>query len=131
MNTTEHLASEIEASVRAFFEGDEAKVNQWFEIPNQMLGGLRPRTFMHEPGSIKKLRSFVKEAEARNSLVDGRDQVLVAATALSGDANRAEQWIHNHRIDAFQGQTANQLVLEGRAHDVIRYLEMLEVGSLG
>lgn len=73
MNKVAELTSEVEASVRAFFEGDEAKVDLWFETPNPLLGGLRPRALMRDPRSIKKLHSFVKEAETNNGLVDGRE----------------------------------------------------------
>ena len=58
-------------------------------------------------------------------------RVLTAATELVGGAAEAEFWFRNHRIADFNDKTADVLVAEGRAEDVLRYIEMLSTGSAG
>ncbi len=127
----DELTSEIESVVHAFFKGDESKINLWFDTHNPMLGGFPPRLLMSAPETLKKVYSFVMDAEMNNALTDDAARVLAAATQLSGDADRAAQWFRFQVIEAFHGKTAERLVLDGRAEDVLRYIEMLEAGPLG
>lgn len=62
---------------------------------------------------------------------DDRKTVMDAATALAGDPVRADRWFRTQPIPELSGKTAEQLVLEGRAADVLKYIAMLETGSTG
>ena len=57
--------------------------------------------------------------------------VIRAAALLSGDLKKAASWYFADRIDVFGGSTAEELVLQGRARDVLRYIESLEAGFSG
>jgi hypothetical protein len=60
------------------------------------------------------------------------DRVMKAAiAAANGDMAKAEHWYSTERISEFGGKTAEQLVAQGRATDVIRLIHMLESGFLG
>ena len=58
-------------------------------------------------------------------------RVLKAASDLSGDMNKALYWFRNHPLQPFEYKTAEQLVADGKADAVVRYISMLEVGSAG
>ena len=58
-------------------------------------------------------------------------RVLAAATDLVGNASKAAFWYRNQPLSDFNYQTAETLVSEGRAEDVVRYIEMLSAGSTG
>ncbi len=58
-------------------------------------------------------------------------RVIRAATDLSGEAYGASFWFRNETLPAFGLKTAEQLVSEGRAEDVLRYLASLEAGTAG
>ena len=58
-------------------------------------------------------------------------RVFAAAAALAGDAVLAARWFHQEPLPDFHGATAAQLVAQGRANDVLRYIEMLEAGAAG
>lgn len=57
--------------------------------------------------------------------------VIRAAALLSGDLKKAASWYFADRIEVFGGLTAEALVLQGRARDVLRYIESLEAGFSG
>lgn len=57
--------------------------------------------------------------------------VVRAAALLSGDLKKAASWYFADRIGVFDGLTAEALVLQGRASDVLIYLETLEAGFSG
>jgi uncharacterized protein (DUF2384 family) len=57
--------------------------------------------------------------------------VLAAATDLVGSASKAAFWFRNQPLSDFGYQTAEVLVSEGRAEDVLRYIDMLSAGSAG
>ncbi len=128
---TYEMTPEIEAVVRTFFKGGEPKINLWFDTPNPMLGGVRPRLLMSRPETLKKLHNFVMDADLNNRLATDAARLLASATALSGNSDLAMQWFTSEAIEAFEGKTAQQLVLEGRVEDVLRYIEMLDAGPLG
>jgi hypothetical protein len=68
------------------------------------------------------------------STVSGSDEarVLAAARALAaGEADRAWAWYANEPLREFSGQTAQELVRQGRAHDVLRLLAMYGAGAAG
>lgn len=58
-------------------------------------------------------------------------RVFTVAAQLSGDANRAATLIRNEPLRAFASKTADELVQEGRADDVIAYLESWAGGAAG
>lgn len=67
----------------------------------------------------------------RSEYLRESSRVLTAATDLVGGASEAASWFRNHPISDFNGKTAEILVSEGRAEDVLRYIEMLSAGSAG
>jgi hypothetical protein len=48
---------------------------------------------------------------------------------LGHDDERARTWYQTQPIPAFGGLTAHELVLAGRAEDVDRYIDHLELGG--
>ncbi len=58
-------------------------------------------------------------------------RVLAAATDLVGSASKAAFWYRNQPLSDFSYKTAEVLVSEGRAEDVLRYIDMLSAGSAG
>ena len=58
-------------------------------------------------------------------------RVLKAAADLSGDMKKALFWFRNHPLQPFHYKTAEQLVADGKADAVVRYISMLEAGSAG
>jgi hypothetical protein len=58
-------------------------------------------------------------------------RVMRAAYDLSGDVSRAIFWYRNEPLPPFGYKTAEQLVIEGRTEDVLRYVGSLETGAAG
>lgn len=58
-------------------------------------------------------------------------RVLRAANDLTGDVGRAIFWYRNEPLPPFNYKTAEQLVSEGRAEDVLRHVESLGAGAAG
>ena len=58
-------------------------------------------------------------------------RVIKAGTDISGDVNRSLFWYRNEPLSAFGYKTAEHLVPEGRAKDVLRYVASLEAGATG
>ena len=58
-------------------------------------------------------------------------QVISAATDVNGDFRNALFWFRNEPISAFDYKTPEQLVSEGRAEDLVRYLRALKAGAVG
>lgn len=54
-----------------------------------------------------------------------------AAHDLSGDVGRSIFWYRNEPLPPFGYKTAEQLVIEGRTEDVLRYVSSLEAGAAG
>lgn len=67
----------------------------------------------------------------RSEHLQESSRVLAAATDSVGSASQAASWFRNHSIADFSGKTAEVLVSEGRAEDVLRYIDMLSAGSAG
>lgn len=67
------------------------------------------------------LQNFLREAV----------RIIRAATDLCGDVDQAIFWYRNEPLQAFAYRTAEQLVSEGRADDLIRYVVSLEAGAAG
>lgn len=58
-------------------------------------------------------------------------RVLSAAVELTGDPARAAFLIRNEPLRVFDRKTADTLVQEGRADDVVGYLESIAGGAAG
>lgn len=76
------------------------------------------------PASLDDLSS---DPACRASLLE----VLRVAEQLTGDPERAATLMRDESLRVFDGRTASQLVLQGRALDVIAYLESLDGGAAG
>lgn len=76
-----------------------------------------PTTRPHDPRLQNHMRELLR--------------VLMVATELSGDASRAAFLIRSEPLRALASKTADELVQEGRADDVIAYLESLAAGAAG
>ena len=57
--------------------------------------------------------------------------VLAVAEAMTGDRNRAIALMLREPLRAFNGRTAVDLILQGRAPDVLAYLDSLSAGAAG
>lgn len=60
-----------------------------------------------------------------------KELVLQAATALTGDRAKALTWYLTEPLSPFDGKTAEALVREGAAADVIRLIHSFSAGALG
>jgi len=58
-------------------------------------------------------------------------RVIRAATDLAGDVSKALFWYRNEPLPVFDYKTAEQLVSDGRADDVLRFVASLEAGAAG
>lgn len=58
-------------------------------------------------------------------------RVILAASELTGDVDRAVYWFVNEPIRDYRGMTAAELVAGGRVAAVISYLEDLQNGAAG
>jgi hypothetical protein len=77
-------------------------------------------TITRAPGS-RGIQDYLREAL----------RVIKAATDLSGDLGKALFWYRNEPLSVFDYKTAERLVSEGRADDLLRYVVSLEAGSAG
>lgn len=58
-------------------------------------------------------------------------RVIKAATDLNGDLNKALFWYRNEPLSVFGYKTAESLVSEGRADDLLRYVTSIQAGAAG
>ncbi|WP_009982224.1 antitoxin Xre/MbcA/ParS toxin-binding domain-containing protein [Burkholderia pseudomallei] len=75
--------------------------------------------------------SHASSAEDVQKLKRDVPQIISAATELMGSRWNALYWLLNEPLSAFDDKTAEQLVLEGRTEDVLRYIKSLEAGATG
>lgn len=60
------------------------------------------------------------------------ESVISAAIALAeGNRSKAMDWFRTEPLQPFGGKTAEMLVAEGRAMDVIRLIESYSAGATG
>lgn len=97
-----------------------AKRMNWEQQQLATLAHVHRNTVSRMPSS-PGLQKYLKDAI----------RVLAATADLSGDTDRALFWFQNHPIPAFDYQTADILVSQGRTNDVIDYIESLQAGSSG
>ncbi|WP_423395526.1 hypothetical protein [Burkholderia sp. LMG 21824] len=74
----------------------------------------------------KKQRSESVQKYLREAL-----RIIRAATDISGDVPKALYWYRNEPLPIFDYTTAEQLVSEGRADDLLRYVVALDAGVAG
>ncbi|QNI02280.1 DUF2384 domain-containing protein [Halomonas sp. SH5A2] len=79
------------------------------------------RTTIYRAQGAEKLQRFLREAL----------RVLGAAADINGDFHDALFWFRNEPIGAFDYKTPEQLVSEGRADDLLRYVKALQAGVVG
>lgn len=77
-------------------------------------------TVSRAPNS-KAIQDFLRQAV----------RVIKAATDLTGDLRRALFWYRAEPLAAFGYRTAERLVAEGRADDLLSYVASLEAGAAG
>ncbi len=58
------------------------------------------------------------------------ERVLIAVASLTKDSGMVAKWLLDP-LDTFDGKTPLQLVEEGRAGDLLRYLASVESGFVG
>ncbi|KNG95696.1 hypothetical protein ATO11_02700 [Pseudaestuariivita atlantica] len=58
-------------------------------------------------------------------------RIIMRATELCGDPDRAAYWFRNEPIAAYRNQTALELVAAGHARAVMQFIEDLENGANG
>jgi len=79
-------------------------------------------------------RNTVTRAPASRGIQDYlRESVRVikAATDLNGDLSTALFWYRNEPLTEFEYKTAETLVSEGRADDLLRFVASLDAGAAG
>lgn len=80
------------------------------------------------------LNTITRDPESNRLQAYMRDalRVICAATDVAGgDVQRALFWYRNAPIDIFSYTTAEQLVSDGRANDVVRYVVSMKAGAAG
>jgi uncharacterized protein (DUF2384 family) len=55
-------------------------------------------------------------------------RILAMASEMTGDESRAVAWFEHQPIPGLAGKTARDLVCEGKAPSVLRYLEAARLG---
>jgi hypothetical protein len=111
-----------------FQDGNELHISpelyaSQLDIEKQQLAEL---AHVHRNTITRMPRSPVLQKYLRASL-----RVLAAATDFNGSREKAAFWYRNQPLADFSYKTPETLVSEGRADDVIRYIEMLDAGSAG
>lgn len=79
-------------------------------------------------------RNTVRAAPRSEKLQDAMREmirVLSVATQVTGDYRKAIFWFKNQPLSPFGHRTAMQVVQEGRAQDVIDYVESMSAGFGG
>ncbi len=88
-------------------------------------------------GMSPLLRAFVSlgvdmfEHEKLQRLMREALRVVSASAGITGDEDRAIYWMRNTPIPEFDNRTAMDLVAEGKADAVVKYLQSIESGSSG
>lgn len=58
-------------------------------------------------------------------------RVIQVAAIFSGDEERALFWYRHESLPPFGNKTAEQLVSDGRAEELLRYIASMETGASG
>ncbi len=90
--------------------------------------GLRPSELAKLAGLVPsslRSKSKARKLDATLTLIA---RILASATEMAGDENRAAIWFKHQPIAGWSGKTAAGLVGEGKADDVLAYLEAVRAG---
>ncbi|MCG7602127.1 DUF2384 domain-containing protein [Halomonas sp. McH1-25] len=79
------------------------------------------RVTVNRAQGAEKLQAYLRDAV----------RVMSAAAELNGAFQDAAFWFRNEPISAFDFKTPEQLVSEGRAEDLLRYVQSLIAGAAG
>jgi hypothetical protein len=96
------------------------------EVLNMDLQTLAKQAHVHRNTISRAPSSEAVQNFLRESL-----RVIRAVVDISGDVKQALFWYRNEPLQPFAYKTAEQLVSDGRADDVIRYVESLGAGFSG
>lgn len=87
---------------------------------------LAARAHVHRVTVYRAQRAEKLQAYLRNAV-----RVMGAAAEVNGNFQDAAFWFRNEPIGAFDFKTPEQLVSEGRAEDLLRYVQSLGAGVAG
>lgn len=79
------------------------------------------RVTVNRAQGAEKLQTYLRDAV----------RVMGAAADINGDFQDAAFWFRNEPISAFNFRTPEQLVSEGRAEDLLNYVQSLHAGAAG
>ena len=79
------------------------------------------RVTVNRAQGAEKLQTYLREAV----------RVMGAAADINGNFQDAAFWFRNEPISAFNFRTPEQLVSEGRAEDLLNYVQSLHAGAAG
>lgn len=79
------------------------------------------RVTVNRAQGAEKLQSYLRDAV----------RVMAAAAEVNGSFQDAAFWFRNEPIGAFDFRTPDQLVSDGRAEDLLRYIQSLTAGAAG
>ena len=108
-------------------EKDYLSPVKFIELMKIDLGTFAQRAHVHRNTVARAPDSATVQAHIRDNV-----RVLRAAYDLTGrDMQKALVWFKNEPIREFDYKTPETVVVEGRANDVIKLLEMYEAGAAG
>ena len=108
-------------------EADYLSPLKFIELMKIDLGTFARRAHVHRNTVARAPDSAAVQAHIRDNV-----RVLRAAYDLIGaDLQKAIVWFKNEPVREFDYKTPETMVVEGRADDVIKLLEMYEVGAAG
>jgi hypothetical protein len=128
---------------------DGEGVRRWFKRPRSQLEGKCPvdalgTDWTPDSDGTRQVLSLARELSGATRFLhphplavknpdhlDYELAVLRAAALLTGNLRDAATWYFTDRIGVLDGLTGEELVLQGRASDVLRYIETLEAGFAG
>lgn len=61
--------------------------------------------------------------------MDSEEEIIDSATKLCGDREHAKWWYKTQPIEPLDNLTAEQLVAQGRADRVLKYIDTLYAGT--
>jgi uncharacterized protein (DUF2384 family) len=79
------------------------------------------RVTVNRAQGAEKLQTYLRDAV----------RVMGAAADINGNFQDAAFWFRNEPISAFNFRTPEQLVSEGRAEDLLNYVQSLHAGAAG
>lgn len=79
------------------------------------------RVTVYRAQGAEKLQAYLRDAV----------RVMGAAAEVNGSFQDAAFWFRNEPISAFDFKMPEQLVSEGRAEDLLRYVQSLSAGAAG